>query len=222
MLSLTGDALLMLDDAGTIVACSPGPEAILRAGGGALPGVDLRALVHRAERRAAGDALRRALTDGSAVTELRIDPRGQARVVEVMWHRLSQSGRVRLGLVCRDATAQVAEREALRRSEHRYRAVVDGVEEGVLVIGAHGRVESYNLRAAAILGLDDPLPMGTSPDQRPWDTIRPDGSRVEIPDLPSAVVLRTGRACPPMVMGLRRSDGSTVCVRSSVTRCATP
>lgn len=107
-------------------------------------------------------------------------------------------------LMCSDYTA-------LRQAERRFRTVVDSLDEGVVVIGRDGQVESANPAAARIFGIartgartqffdralafalydenDHPLPA----DQRPVD-----------------VVLRTGRDVKQKVVAVDRADGQRI------------
>jgi two-component system sensor kinase FixL len=54
--------------------------------------------------------------------------------------------------VLHDLTARVQLEEQLRASEARWRAVIDSAVDGIIVIDAHGRIESFNPAAERLFG----------------------------------------------------------------------
>ncbi len=63
------------------------------------------------------------------------------------------SGRVAAAVMtARDMSAQRRAERALRRSEARWRAIVESAVDGIVVINRHGRIESFNPAAARMFG----------------------------------------------------------------------
>ncbi|WP_328605967.1 EAL domain-containing protein [Amycolatopsis sp. NBC_00345] len=104
-------------------------------------------------------------------------------------------------LVCADETAR-------RRAEERYRTVVGALDEGVMVMGPTGRLESANPAASRILGLT-PADMIGVPSTM---LILFDEAGAQIPDedLPSVRTRRTGATQNGRVARWRRPDGRDV------------
>ncbi|PRX44609.1 PAS domain S-box-containing protein/diguanylate cyclase (GGDEF)-like protein [Prauserella shujinwangii] len=104
-------------------------------------------------------------------------------------------------LVCADETAR-------REAEQRFSTVVTALDEGVVVVGRDGRVESANPAATRILGLPAEQMVGRSPTRFPlYDE---SGARVPKEDYPSARTLRTGQPNNGRVLRAERPDGRSV------------
>jgi two-component system, cell cycle sensor histidine kinase and response regulator CckA len=97
---------------------------------------------------------------------------------------------------------------ALQASEERYRSVVMGLREGVMLQDAQGQILTCNQSAETILGLTEAQMMGHSSLDPPWQTIHEDGSAFPGSAHPSMVTLRTGRPCVDVIMGVHKPDGS--------------
>jgi two-component system, cell cycle sensor histidine kinase and response regulator CckA len=96
---------------------------------------------------------------------------------------------------------------ALQESEERYRSVVMGLSEGVVLQDAQGQILTCNRSAETILGLTEAQMMGRSSLDPRWRTIHEDGSPFSGPEHPSMVTLRTGKACVDVMMGVYKPDG---------------
>ncbi|GAA4541981.1 sensor domain-containing protein [Amycolatopsis samaneae] len=106
-------------------------------------------------------------------------------------------------LVCADETER-------RRAEQHYRTVVAALDEGVLVTGPDGLVESVNPAGCRILGVNAADLVGL-----PSHTLMlfdEDGARISAEDTPSVRTLRTGITQNGKVVRLRRPDGRDVWV----------
>ncbi|NJM46617.1 MAG: PAS domain S-box protein [Alkalinema sp. RU_4_3] len=93
---------------------------------------------------------------------------------------------------------------ALQESEERYRSVVMGLREGVMLQDAQGQILTCNRSAETILGLTEAQMMGRSSLDPRWQTIHEDGSPFPGSDHPSMVTLRTGRPCVDVMMGVHK------------------
>ena len=106
----------------------------------------------------------------------------------------------------------VADRQAayerMRDSERRFRALFEGMAEGVVLQREDGGIVSCNPAAERILGTTMDQMIGrTSLDPR-WRSIREDGSPFPGDEHPAIVTLKTGRPLRDVIMGVRRADGS--------------
>ncbi|QRP45605.1 EAL domain-containing protein [Amycolatopsis sp. FDAARGOS 1241] len=106
-------------------------------------------------------------------------------------------------LVCADETAR-------RRAEQHYRTVVAALDEGVLVVGPDGLIESVNPAASRILGAAPETLIGV-----PCSTLvlfDESGHRIPEDELPSISTRRTGIPQNGLILRLRRPDGRDVWV----------
>jgi two-component system, cell cycle sensor histidine kinase and response regulator CckA len=97
---------------------------------------------------------------------------------------------------------------ALQESEERYRSVVMGLREGVVVQDAQGQILTCNRSAETILGLSEAQMMGRSSFDPRWRSIHEDGSLFSDAEHPSMITLSTGRPCVDVMMGVHKPDGS--------------
>ena len=97
---------------------------------------------------------------------------------------------------------------ALLESEERYRAVIDALEEGILLLAADGTISSCNSSACRILGLGEEQLLGRGPRDPAWRAVREDGTPFEPESHPAAITLLTGQPCSHVVMGVERPDGT--------------
>ncbi|MPZ85914.1 MAG: EAL domain-containing protein [Actinophytocola sp.] len=104
-------------------------------------------------------------------------------------------------LICADETAR-------RRAEQHFTTVVAAIEEGVIVIGATGRVESVNPAAERILGiraeeaLGEPSTLAELYDET--------GARIPLSNYPTVHTRRTGQPRNGRTVCVARPDGSRV------------
>lgn len=107
-----------------------------------------------------------------------------------------------------DITRRRLAEEALRESEQRYRSVIDGMIEGVVIQDAQGAIIACNPNAEHILGLRREQILGRTSMDPNWRAIYEDGSPYPGEAHPSMLALRTGQRQSHVTMGLYMPDGS--------------
>ncbi|HEX5407867.1 MAG TPA: EAL domain-containing protein [Pseudonocardiaceae bacterium] len=130
--------------------------------------------------------------------------RGDGTVVNV---RVSAAGMADgYALVCTDETERY-------RSQQSFSNVIASLEEGVIVVGANGRIESANPAAGRILGWQPDEIVGAGGDEA--EVYDKQGTLVAPQDYPWMVTRRTGVAQNHQVLRLRRGDGKWVWLSQS-------
>jgi PAS domain S-box-containing protein len=111
--------------------------------------------------------------------------------------------------LARDITERHATQEALRQSEEIHRAVIDNMDEGVLIYDREGRLLANNAAAERILG-ERAASMGEP--RVLWSDaalLREDGTAFPDAERPVILTLDHGRSCAGVIVGLPR-DGMDV------------
>jgi PAS domain S-box-containing protein len=122
----------------------------------------------------------------------------------------SEEDRLLLSVAANQAAAVLQrerDEEALRESEERYRSVIAAMQEGVVLLGADGRIRACNASAERILGLSAEEIRGRTTFDPRWQAVHEDGSAFPGETHPVTVTLRTGRPCSNVVMGVRKPSG---------------
>jgi diguanylate cyclase (GGDEF)-like protein/PAS domain S-box-containing protein len=110
----------------------------------------------------------------------------------------------------RDVTSQTYAEQALRRSEDRYRSLVESMSDGVVVQDASGAIVSSNSAAEGILGLSAGQLAGRDSVDPRWRAIAEDGAPLPGDRHPAMRTLRSGVPLDAQIMGVHRPDGSLV------------
>lgn len=169
-----GEGLVVIQDQ-QVVFANPQASGILRVASGKLIGTRAIDLLHPEDRASVADRLarRQAAEPLSARTEIRrLDEDGGVRWLETHSTNASWEGRPATMSFFSDVTQRKQMVEALHRSEERYRAVVDHVDDGMVVVKDQ-RFVFVNPRAAEIvqMSVEDMLREGylhrIHPDDRP-------------------------------------------------------
>jgi PAS domain S-box-containing protein len=98
----------------------------------------------------------------------------------------------------------------LAAGEAEANAVVDTLQEAVVVHDASGQVVKANASAGRLLGLGREGVAGRDSLDTRWDAVRTDGTPFPGSEHPAMVALRTGQVQSEVVMGVRQPDGQRV------------
>ncbi|MCI2415815.1 EAL domain-containing protein [Saccharopolyspora sp. K220] len=137
------------------------------------------------------------LADGGVTEALHRRSDGAALVIRISAAEM-ESGYV---LVCADETAR-------RRAEQDFATVVAALEEGVVVVGPTGRIESANPAAERILGKTSTEIVGSSPMS--WPVFDEAGNPLREDDYIAMSTQRTGVPENSRVLRIQRPDGRRV------------
>ncbi|MBC7850951.1 MAG: PAS domain S-box protein, partial [Chitinophagaceae bacterium] len=116
----------------------------------------------------------------------------------------------KIGLVGihRDITAKRKSEEELRRSDERYRSVVEALAEGIVLWDSAGKVIAINKSAQEILKIPDDR--GDSSYAASWRYIHEDGTEFKADDFPSFVTRKHGTSFQNIILGVDKNDAPTV------------
>jgi len=92
----------------------------------------------------------------------------------------------------------------------RYRAVVNALGEGILVIAENGEILEANASAARILRIDPSTFRSIFSLLPGWRVRDERGREVQSDEFPASVTLRTGAACRNVIRQIERPDGTTL------------
>ena len=134
---------------------------------------------------------------------------GETRDVEVAESAVVVDGRAARHLIVHDISDRLRAEAQLRESEARFRAVITGMSEGVVVHDADGAIRVFNPSAVRILGLSSAELMGLKPIAHDWQATREDGTPWPPAEHPAMVALHSGRSQPRTLMGIRRGDNES-------------
>jgi PAS domain S-box-containing protein len=134
---------------------------------------------------------------------------GERRRVETFLGVAEISGRRALHIIVQDITERAQAERRLRESEAQFRAVINGMREGVLLYDEAGIIRVCNPSAERILDVEATRLIGSEPSRFDWHAQREDGSAWPQDAPPGLVALRTGQSQPPQLMAITRKDGET-------------
>ena len=100
--------------------------------------------------------------------------------------------------------------QKLRAEEHESRAIIETLQEGIVVLDAETRVVKANASAERLLGLPLLAMHGRLTNELPWSAVREDGSPLAEAEFPSKVALRTGKPQADVVVGIQHGEGRRV------------
>lgn len=131
---------------------------------------------------------------------------GELRQVEAFIGVAETTDRRLLHIIIQDITDRVRAERQLHESEARFRAVIAGMREGVVLHDDTGAIRVHNPSAERILRLTNEQLTGLIPVDRDWQAVREDGSEWSPLDHPAMMALRSGQSQPRQLMGIRRGD----------------
>jgi diguanylate cyclase (GGDEF)-like protein/PAS domain S-box-containing protein len=100
---------------------------------------------------------------------------------------------------------------ALRRAERYFQTVVSSLEEGVVVFGPDGHIETVNPAALRLFGVDgEDLPTDHEQRARAFPLYDESGRAVEMGRRPVIETLQTGQPAEAIVLGVDHPDGRRV------------
>src|SRR4051794_14611045 len=102
--------------------------------------------------------------------------------------------------------AAARQRTRVMASERRQRAILDALEEGVVLIERDGVIAAANPSARRLIG----RALRTGTDELPYTALRPDGTEIPAHERPAQVAARTGVPLSGVELGLRRPDGTVL------------
>ncbi len=135
---------------------------------------------------------------------------GQPRDVEIAASRIQFDGHSVRHLIVHDVSDRTRAEAELRESEARFRAVINGMSEGVVIHDASGAIRAFNPEAERILGLSGAQLLGLQPIDRDWQAVREDGTEWPASQHPAMQALRSGRTQERALMGIRRGAAEDV------------
>ncbi|MCF8034563.1 MAG: PAS domain S-box protein [Desulfarculaceae bacterium] len=110
---------------------------------------------------------------------------------QILFRPVTLSGGEQL-MTCEDVSQQEQAARVMAESEERHRALLDSLQEGVVLVGRDGSLLSWNRAAARITGFDARRMLGRNTREAGWPLYLPDGSPCPPENLPSSLVLASG------------------------------
>ncbi|MFD3509627.1 diguanylate cyclase domain-containing protein [Nocardia sp. NPDC058666] len=210
----TPDAICV-HESGTIVYVNPAMVRLLHARSAQeLLGLSITTFVHPDSVAPMLERINQLTAAGSASPPTEMDLiRVDGRTVPVQTVSVLTVWQEKLAfqVVVHDLTAQRAAEASARQAEAYFTTVVSQLEEGVLVVDQHGRLESLNPAGRRILGIDENEPvLGLHINELPATMIDREGKPLSPGKHPMAHTLATGEAVTQFVFGVDRADGQQV------------
>lgn len=127
----------------------------------------------------------------------------------LLWSAVGNPDEGLIYAVAQDITERKASEYALAESEQRYRSVVSGMAEGLVLHDSYGFIVECNTSAQHILGLSRDELVGRTSLYPRWRAILPDGSSLPDTSHPTMVSLRTGQPVNNFIMGFVKPNDET-------------
>ena len=106
-----------------------------------------------------------------------------------------------------DITEHKRRKEALRRSEARYRTLVDTMAEATVILDGDGQIIFANTEAERLLGLEESELTDRTYDDPDWAITNSDGGPISRSELPFRRVVESGEPVRNVEHAIVRSDG---------------
>jgi len=155
----------------------------------------------------------RALQAGAAKFETKHRMKNGALRERHISHRMVHiAERSYLASIWHDITEATRASQEMRASEARNSSLVSALAEGVLLIGADGRIETCNPAAQRILGMSVAEMSGLVEPTQQWQPIGEDGAVLHPQYLPPLQTLTTGQPQHGVIVGVRKRNGAQIWV----------
>ena len=203
----SGAIQLILDAAtGEIVDANPAAEQFYGWARTTMLSMRIGDLDDHATSETLAEASAYVLGSAARVTQRHLIASGERRDVEVAASAVTIDGRDARHMIVHDVSDRWRAEQQLRESEARFRAVVTGMSEGVVVHDASGAIRVFNPSAERILRLSGAQLLGLQSVDREWQAVREDGSAWPVAEHPAMMALRHGKSQSRALMGVRRGD----------------
>jgi PAS domain S-box-containing protein len=150
-----------------------------------------------------------AVPGGGVLETLRIGAEGRLIPVELRGVPADFPGKRAILVHENDLSRGKRQEAALREGQERYRAMVEVLSEGVLLVDAEGRVATANLAAERILGRSASI-VGTDIRHPGFEQVQPDGSPLAAEESPVVLTLEKGNPFRDVVIGIRSAHGEGI------------
>lgn len=97
--------------------------------------------------------------------------------------------------------------EQLEAAEIKFDALVNTLPDGVMIIGADGKIVNTNKKGASLLGFSEDDIIGKPLANQVWKAVRADGSVFPAHQFPATVSLQTGFPQRNVIMGIQQPGG---------------
>ena len=163
--------------------------------------------IHPDDRERVEQALDGALGGGPVDLEHRLEvPGGTCRTYRLRGRFRRDDGRVLFDAMVADVTERRRAELGRERAEQRYQAVVESLNEGLIVLGLDGRILSANASVQRILGRTEEEMLAPLADAH-WSFVDVSGNPIDRLDKPGYLTLRDGEPRTGMIIGVHRPDG---------------
>lgn len=130
----------------------------------------------------------------------------EIRDVEVYTTVIEYNGKKHLFSTIYDITSKLQAQEALKKSEEKYRKLITGMNDGVMLLDHNGKVVSTNPAAQNILGTSSDDIIKNYPKDTGINYIYENGTFFPVEEHPATITLKTGKAIHNKILGLKAGN----------------